>query len=75
MVYRYEDWQIMMKMRKGFSWELPPTYKQSAAIARLSFALGVEETEPANRAEARRLIYSLRNDLKLKEIGGHASKE
>lgn len=57
----------MKKIHPGSSWELPPTYKQSAAIARLSFALGIEETSPSNRIEARRLIYSLRNDLKLKE--------
>jgi hypothetical protein len=57
----------MKKIYPAYSWELPPTYKQSTAIARLSLALGVTETSPSNRLEARRLIYSLRNDLKLKD--------
>jgi len=60
----------MKKIYPSSSWQLPPKPKQSAAIARLSLALGVEESKPANRWEARRLIYSLRSDLRLKETEG-----
>ena len=61
----------MSKIYPSSSWQLPPTPRQSTAIARLELALGIKNRgEPANRWEARRLIYDLRNQLKLKESNG-----
>ena len=61
----------MTKIYPGSSWQLPPTIRQSSAIARLQLALGITDIgKPANRWEARRLIYDLQNQVKLKEKGG-----
>jgi len=56
--------------RLSYSWQLPPTAKQSSAITRLAQALGIREyieDTPSNRWEARRLINDLRNKIKLNE--------
>lgn len=63
------------KIYPSSSWQLPPTPRQSTAIARLELALGIKDnSNPANRWEARRLIYNLIHQVKLKEASS-ASKE
>lgn len=56
--------------RLPYSWQLPPTAKQCLAITRLAQALGIREpieNSPSNRWEARRMLYDLKNRVKLKE--------
>ena len=52
------------------SWNLPPTVKQTQAIARLAQALGYHqpvEEGIRNRLEARNIIVGFKNELKLRK--------
>lgn len=47
------------------SWRLPPTVRQLVAIEEQCRRLGiVQQSEPSNRWEARRLLYELRERKK-----------
>jgi hypothetical protein len=51
------------KIPPGSSWNLPPTEKQTRAIAELCMRRGIRELleeTPSDRREARNLIYELR---------------
>ena len=51
------------------SWNLPPTVKQTQAIARLAQVLGYREPVEEgirNRLEARNIIVGYKNELKLR---------
>ena len=51
------------------SWNLPPTVKQTQAIARLAQALGYREPVEEgirNRLEARNIIVGYKNEIKLR---------
>jgi len=67
-----------MKIESNSSWNEPPTTPQVKALYRLVKPLNIdlrEENMPANRAEARSLIYELRKQLKAKNSRREINKK